>query len=153
MIEEEATIIDHNKEFLWVEAQRKSGCNHCNSTSSCTTSVLAKIFPEKTSVFRLKNQLQLKTGDQVIIGIPDEVLLKSAIWIYLLPLIAMIAGALISNGINFSDFGQFISAITAMTLSFYFIRYYFSNKEKTHDLTPVLLKKIPQTVQPVKFIN
>ena len=90
MIEEQATVVGCEGEYVWVQSQRKSSCASCSVKGGCGTRVLAKVLGTKVSQIKCLNSKQLRIGDQVIIGIDENALLSGSFLVYLLPLLLML---------------------------------------------------------------
>ncbi|WP_070970382.1 SoxR reducing system RseC family protein [Vibrio sonorensis] len=98
-----ATVVSVHKEKLGfnveLSCQQQTSCSSCSSQQSCGTGVVSKVLGNKTLRWTLKTKEKMNPGQVVEIGLPESSLLKSASIVYLVPLFAMIAGAL---------FGQWI---------------------------------------------
>lgn len=93
MLEEKGVVVETNDEFAWVETQRQQACGHCASKSSCGTASLASVLGQKTTVVKAVNSIHANIGDNVIVAIGEQVLLRSALLMYLVPLLLMFAFA------------------------------------------------------------
>lgn len=89
MIEESAIVVKTDAEYAWVQTQRKSACGQCSVNKGCGTSVFAKVLGQRFSNLRVINRINASQGDQVIIGVPESVLVKSAFMTYIQPLLLM----------------------------------------------------------------
>lgn len=110
----EIIAIDGNQ--LMVRTQLKHGCSGCSQRSTCGAGLLSKAFPQRRGEFRVAAEGHFDVGDQVEIHLPDNALSGLALAMYLLPLIALITGALLGGwlfpahelgaiGLGFSAFG------------------------------------------------
>lgn len=93
MIETPATVVDLGPGVAWVETVRQSACGKCGSAASCGTSVVSKLFGASRSRLRIEDAQGLRLGEQVVIGIPDGILVRASFVAYLLPLLFLIAAA------------------------------------------------------------
>ncbi|EGV16057.1 SoxR reducing system RseC family protein [Thiocapsa marina] len=93
MIETSATVVEVKPGLAWVETVRQNACGHCESAGSCGTSVLAKLFGASRSRLRIEDASGLRVGEQVVIGIPDGILVRASFVAYLIPLVFLIAAA------------------------------------------------------------
>ncbi|WP_260294442.1 SoxR reducing system RseC family protein [Sedimenticola hydrogenitrophicus] len=93
MIEQTGIVVATTDTTLWVETRQVSGCSACAS-GSCSSAVVSKLFGERRQRIQLPNTLAASTGDTVVIGIPEAVLVSASLWAYLLPLLVMIGAAL-----------------------------------------------------------
>ncbi len=149
MVEEQATVVDCEGEFAWVETQRQSSCGHCSVKNGCGTQVLSKIFGNKTAYVRCINSCHVKIGDRVIIGINESALLSGSFLLYLLPLLSMIiasgAGVAMARQWwpHYLDLSSIIMAVAGLLAGLKYSRYKssFNNaNQKTYE--PVILKKV-----------
>jgi sigma-E factor negative regulatory protein RseC len=113
MLEQDATVIESRDGLVWVEAVARSSCSQC-STSSCSTSVISKLFGVKRNLLQMENTLHAKAGDQVVIGIPDSVLVKASLWAYMAPLFGMVMAALMAQSQGLSDGEQGVVAVIGL---------------------------------------
>lgn len=118
MLEQTATVVDVDEQTIWVRAQRQQGgCNSCSSSSTCGVSVVAQLFPGKDPVplglplEKLPDKPH--AGDTVIIGIDEIYLQRSSLWLYAMPLLGLIFGAAIGQGLG----SRYFSADQAEPLS------------------------------------
>jgi sigma-E factor negative regulatory protein RseC len=94
VIEESATVVGLEADFALVETQAKAACGSCESQSSCGTSVLSGLFKRRHNLLRVRNSLQLKPGDRVVIGMREGALVNVSFVAYLLPLVCLILAAI-----------------------------------------------------------
>jgi len=94
MIESVATVVAVGDNWVQVECRRKSACGHCHQQESCGVGSLAKSMPGRPQLRELARVAEVRVGQQVRIGIPEKSLLKSALLVYMLPLLCLLLGAL-----------------------------------------------------------
>ena len=97
MIEERAVVAEAGIGYAWVEIQRQSACGTCQASSGCGSAALAKVWGVRSVRTRVRSAGSLRPGDEVIIGLTDGVLLRGALLVYLLPLMLLLAGALLGE--------------------------------------------------------
>ncbi|MBT9613232.1 MAG: SoxR reducing system RseC family protein [Burkholderiales bacterium] len=96
MLESQALVVKIEHGATYVEAQAGGSCGSGNcSTSACSTAVLTRIFSQQPKALRVNNPIEAKVGEQVMLGLEEGAFLKSAFLAYLLPLVALIMGAMI----------------------------------------------------------
>ena len=95
MIEELAVVVKIENHQVWVESGQNSACGGCQQKASCTTNVLGSVLKKKS--VPVDSDIQLKTGDQVMVAIDESLLLRASLLLYLLPLIALFTGAGIAD--------------------------------------------------------
>jgi sigma-E factor negative regulatory protein RseC len=94
MIEETAMVMRVEGEYAFVETQKRAACGSCQSQGSCSTTVLAGLFKRHYNHLKVENTVLAKPGEQVVIGLQEQALIKLSILAYLLPLLSMILAAI-----------------------------------------------------------
>lgn len=94
MIEETGVVIAARGELAEVECRRQSACGGCAAHGACGTSLLDRYLGRRQLLLTVHNPVGAGPGDQVVVGVPEEALLTASFAAYLVPLLAMIGGAL-----------------------------------------------------------
>lgn len=128
-----------------LEIMRHTPCGICGQTRGCGNAIWGKIFTHKSSSFKVNNTINAKVGDGVIVGIDEQVVLKSALLLYALPLATMMLGALLStiivtNSPNQADLYAVIGAITGLTFGFIWLKGHTVSKSYHTKNQAVLLR-------------
>lgn len=111
MIEEVATVVALSEEGVEVVCFSKSACGQCRQKSHCGTGLVAGALPERNHRFVISTPLTLRVGEQVRIGIPEQSLIRSAMLIYLLPLLCILTASLLASVLfKLGDGGTIASA-------------------------------------------
>ena len=97
MIEEQGRVVAVEEGFAWVETQRKSACGSCSVSSGCGTGVVSKVVGQRATRVRAINEINAKVGDEIIIGLHDQALVRGSLAVYAAPLIAMLLMALLGD--------------------------------------------------------
>jgi len=97
MIEEQTEVIEVIGDQLVLQAETKSACGSCAVNKGCGTSLLAKVVGKKFTRFQVENKVSAVAGDTVVVGIPEDALLKGSLVMYVLPIFFMLFGALICD--------------------------------------------------------
>jgi sigma-E factor negative regulatory protein RseC len=100
MIEEQGKVVAVKDDWVWVQTERKTVCGQCSANKGCGTSVLAKVFGNKTSSIAVIKSLPVQVGDEVVIGIEENSLVKGSLLIYAMPLILLIAFGLLGEVVS-----------------------------------------------------
>ena len=95
MIEELAVVVKIENHQVWVEAGQNSACCGCQQKASCTSNALGSVLKKKS--VPVDSGIQLKTGDEVMVAIDENLLLRASLLLYLLPLVALFTGAGIAD--------------------------------------------------------
>lgn len=149
MIEQTGTVIDTDATSLWVEPRAVSGCSSCGSAAgSCSTAVVSKLFAERRTRLQLPNSLAARTGDQVVIGIPESLLVRAALWAYLLPLLLMVGAALTVQQLGGTEGMQGLWGVAGLMAGFAGLRFRSRSACGGTSIQPRLLRFADQD-QPV----
>lgn len=148
MVEEHATVIDCEGDYVWVQTHRQSSCGHCSVKNGCGTQILSKVLGNKTNPVRCLNSLAIRTGDRVVIGMEESALLTGSLLVYFLPLVSMIVLAAVSifaSKIGWSEGGD-LTVIIASGLGLYLGMIIANHLTRTvaqkSRYEPVVLKKL-----------
>ena len=94
MLEMRARVIQVHGDDVFVQPLGGGGCGHCSSEGGCGSGRLSKMFcSDKPRSFQVRNEVHAKVGDEVQISLPEGVLLRGAIKMYVLPLILLFGGS------------------------------------------------------------
>lgn len=137
-MEETGTVVAAREDTLWVEIQARSSCSLCSS-SSCTTSLVAQLFNMKRNQVALENTLGATVGEQVVIGIPDELLVRASVLAYLLPLVVMITAALLGGTLGAGDGIQSLLALAGLAIGLFLVHRATQSKALQQRFKPQLL--------------
>ena len=148
MLEDQSTVVGCEGEYVWVQTQRKSSCGNCSVKGGCGTQLLSKVMGNKVSQVKCLNDKQLKTGDQVIIGIDENALLSGSFIVYFLPLLLMLVFGGLALGLAqlfFTDLNDLFAVAGSAAGLIIGLRYadkITSNKKNSSQYQPVVLKKL-----------
>lgn len=145
MIEETAIVARVENHQVWVETNPKHGCGGCLQKSSCSTSVLDKFMKKRAVV--VDSDIELKKGDEVVIGIDEGLLIRASVLLYLVPLCIMVSAAgiaqwLLPESTAHADLIIAISAISGLALSLWLISSLQNSWFFPYFSRPVVVKKI-----------
>jgi len=95
MIETRAIVIRLEGKEAVVESTQGGGCGNCDSENGCGSGKLSQLFCSEPRRFRVRNAGNAQVGTLVQVTLPDGVLLRSALVVYMLPLALLLGGAII----------------------------------------------------------
>jgi len=94
MLESEAIVVNILNGATFVQAQVAAGCGgESCATQGCNTAILTQLFSQKPKTTQVINPISAQVGERVMVGLAEEVFLKTALLVYLLPLSGLFAGA------------------------------------------------------------
>ncbi|MCL4316462.1 MAG: SoxR reducing system RseC family protein [Gammaproteobacteria bacterium] len=94
MIEQAARVVEVEQGYAWVETERKTGCGACAQQKGCSASLFDKLLAVRRARVRALNILSAGVGDDVVIGVAEQAVLRGSFAVYAVPLLAMLVFAL-----------------------------------------------------------
>ncbi len=158
MIKEQGLVVELNGSMAMVQTVSKASCNSCKVNSSCGTGIISKAFGERSFITPMTNNIKAEIGDQVEVGIPEDLIVKTSLLVYLFPIIFMLV-MLFSLKFTSANLGYLLSepflilaAIISLALGFYLVRRLGEKMNKNKPLEPVLLRTVKRVID-VKQID
>jgi sigma-E factor negative regulatory protein RseC len=119
MITETGRIIAIEAQGVWVETIQRSACDSCRAQKGCGQRALAKMGARASEIWVLldgRDSAQYHVGDEIRIGIQEDVIAKGALFIYIVPLLLMIGATFIAHKQQMGDGASAIMAFTGLLL-------------------------------------
>lgn len=150
MIEEHAQVVAINADGIWVETQRRSACGQCAVNKGCGTATLAKVLGNKRSRVRALNPhaTAVAVGDEVVIGIDEQALIKGSLAVYTLPLLTMFLFALLGDVLGTqlllesSELVAIGLGIFGLLLGYAWVRRFTDRIASDERYQPILLRQV-----------
>lgn len=148
MLEENAQVVATDGGEVWVETQRRSSCASCSAQSACGTSVLSKVMGQRRSRMRVLSDRPLRVGDQVVIGIREQALIRGSLAVYAVPIVLLLLGALTGRlGAerllwNSSEAASVILGVAGFAAGFLWVRRFTGRIRNDGRFQPVVLRRI-----------
>lgn len=96
MITETGRVVAVEADSLWVETIQRSTCNSCAAEKGCGQGMIAK-WGGHTTYLRVllagRDPANFQIHDQVSVGVPEAVVVRGSLFVYLLPLLCLVLGA------------------------------------------------------------
>ncbi len=121
MISQKATVVAIENDRIWVEAERQSTCGGCQIRQGCGTGLLAKHVGKRFNRIAVPNNKSVQIGQQVTVAIPEDALLQGAFMMYLVPLLAMFAGAGLARWFTWPEPLQIAAGLAALLGGFLWV--------------------------------
>jgi len=148
MIEHNATVIRVADSYAWLQAdQGGGGCSSCEQGAGCGFGRLWSYFSKRSPLIQIETEINLKEGDQVIVGISEGAFIFSSFLIYFLPLLLIIFFAIMGKllnpmfGLN-SEILQIGGAIIGLIVSIFLIRRYGQKAKIIQRSHPIIIKRL-----------
>lgn len=139
MIEEMGLVKKVEGNEVWIETQIKTTCGSCQAKSNCGTSVIAKVFNPKAELLRLKSPIELRVGQQVKLGIPEETLVSASALVYLLPLCIFMLSIIVTQALfSIHELISLGIGVLFALCAFWWVSF-FSKTQKTSSFSPIIM--------------
>ncbi|MGL9773334.1 MAG: SoxR-reducing system protein RseC [Sodalis sp. (in: enterobacteria)] len=140
MIKEWATVVTWQQGIAQVHYEAREGCGSCHTRQSCGTRLLDKMAPGTQHHLEVASPLPLVPGQRVEVGINEGSLLRSAFLVYMLPLLGLIGGAAIFQGMLGTDPAAACGGVAGGLAGFLCARYLAHRTSETCANQPVILQ-------------
>lgn len=97
MIEETGKVLSVEAGFAEVETIRTSTCTSCRARHGCGHHAIAQVSAANRMRMRAIDPLTVEVGQSVVVGIPEDTLLQASVWMYLIPLLGLVGGAVLPS--------------------------------------------------------
>ena len=120
MLLETAHVVAVEADSVWVETISRSTCGSCAAQSGCGHSLLNRIAAGRRNYIRAFSgplaATDCSVDDHVRISIPEQVIIRGSLLVYMVPLILMLTGAALASSLTGS--GADILALAGAVLGF-----------------------------------
>lgn len=157
MLIETGRVVAVEADALWVETIRQSTCGTCVAQKGCGHGVLNRIADGRSAYVRVLSGAQDTAGclvdDQVRITIPEEVILRGSLVVYILPLACMLGGAALGAGfwVEWPDPAAAVGAVLGLLSGFALVRWHAWRHRHDRAFQPGLLEILPRAAEPVQL--
>ncbi|MCB1829344.1 MAG: SoxR reducing system RseC family protein [Gammaproteobacteria bacterium] len=139
MLETSARVIETEDGRRWLETRPRSACAGCRS-DGCSAALLAEFFSTGRNRFPLEAGCDLQAGEEVVIGISDELLLRASVWAYLVPLAVMIPAVAAAARLGAGEGWQCLCAVGGLAVGLLLVRGIVGRRLPQQRLKPRLLR-------------
>ena len=157
MIEETVQLASiESDSAVWVRTQRQSSCGQCAMKTGCGTKVLSDYIGEKLLDVRalLGPQVDasnLKVGDALIVGLPEQQMLKGSVVSYGWPIAGLFAGAIPASALGFADLSVALFGLAGLVTGLLAVKKFSQKIQNLSDWQPVVLRKA-DLAKPMTFV-
>lgn len=155
MLLETGRVVAVETDGVWVETIRKTTCGSCSAQKGCGHGMMNRISEGRLSLIRvLPGKVQPEecaVDDEVSISIPEEVILRGSLVVYILPLLSMLLGAWVgASAIPLSeDAAGGLGAVLGFALGFALVRWHALRHRDDISLQPVLMEIVRRNTDPL----
>jgi len=138
LAEEPATVSFVKGGYAYLKTENASACSSCSAKSSCGSKTLSLSDAEYT--LRVKNTLNLKKGDSVVLALESNTLLFGTIIIYILPLLMLFISAFIAK-VLVGEIASIFGGVLGLLGGLIFIRKFIFNSKIAKQFKPTIIYK------------
>lgn len=147
MIEERGRVLSIEEGAVWVETVRRSACDSCQARNGCGQSVLQRLgLGARSGFIRVLDEQaenRRRVGEDVIIGIPESAVLHGSVVVYLIPLLALFAGALLAQAAGAAEPLIILTGFLGMGVGFAAVRWHGRRTRNSSAFVPHVLGRAP----------
>lgn len=123
MITESGKVVAVDGDRVWVQTIRNSACQSCSARHGCGQRALASATGGRANQIRVSNRLDARVGDDVMLAIDEAALLRASLLVYALPLLLMVAGAVIGHQLSQGgDLAAMAGSVAGLGAGFFIAR-------------------------------
>lgn len=123
MIEENAIVIEQLGQQVRLEIIRRTACGICGQTRGCGNATWGKMLGHAETTLKVDNPIDAKVGERVVVGIEEKVFLNATFLLYVVPLLALFAGAGLAQYFLHHDLYVIGGSIFGLVLGFYVVKF------------------------------
>jgi len=148
MLEETAQVVRIDGDEVWVETQRRSTCESCSAEKGCGTATLAKVLGKRRSLVRVLSDQPLRVGDQVVIGIREQALVRGSLAVYAVPVLLLLLGGFVGElgAQHFlwdnAELASVVLGVSGLTAGLFWLRRFTRRIEYDDNYQPLVLRKL-----------
>lgn len=148
MLKEQGLVVAIEDDTAMVQTVSKTSCNSCQVNSTCGTGIISKAFGERSFITPMQNRINAQEGDQVEVGIPEDLVIKASFLVYLLPLALMFVSVLVASYwlTDLAEPWLILLAFVTLVLGFKLVKLFEQKASKNKQLEPVLLRIVSRPI-------
>ena len=143
MIEEQGRVVAVEPGAVWVETLRKSTCSGGSANAACGHGPMERLgVGRHRGYLRALSQLQRSVGDSVVIGVREDLLVRSSLLVYLFPLLGLLAAALVAESLGLTEPLIILAGLAGLFGTWLLVRWRASRYADDPELQPVVLRAL-----------
>jgi sigma-E factor negative regulatory protein RseC len=143
LITETGRVLEVEGAWAWVACRRQAECARCAEGRGCGGGILGRMLGDRLHKVRASTgAVAVAPGDQVLIGLGEEVVLRAAAAVYLVPLLLALGGAVAAAALTGAgDLAAVPGAAAGLVLGLAWARGYSRRHGADASLQPVILRR------------
>lgn len=149
MLEEKAQVVRVDGGEVWVETRRSSSCGSCSAQKGCGTATLSKVLGARRNIVRVLSDIPLVVGDQVVIGIREQALVRGSLAVYAVPILLLLLGGLMGElgARQFlwdnAELASMVLGISGLAAGLLWLRAFTRRIRNDQAYQPVVMRRLP----------
>jgi sigma-E factor negative regulatory protein RseC len=147
LITETGRVVEVDGGWAWVACRRQVECARCAEGRGCGGGVLGRLLGDRLHKVRAATgSVEVRPGDQVLIGLAEDAVLRAAAAVYLVPLLLALAfGAMAASLIGGGELVVIVAAVVGFLLGLRWARGYGRRRSAETAWQPVILRRTDGT--------
>lgn len=130
MIREIGTVTAVADNWVTVTTQLQQGCGSCQQQNHCGAGILSKALPNRRGTLEVYMANPPLVGSNVEVLMPEQAMLKFSLLLYLLPILALFAGAMLGQMWQPAQEGvAILLAVSAFACSFWGLKRWLQRRD------------------------
>lgn len=122
MIEEFAVVTKRFDDHVMLEIERRTACGLCGQKRGCGNATWGRLLGHDSHEFAAENAIDANVGDSVVVGIDERVVLSSAFYLYVVPLLSMLVGAVLADVLADNQFYVILASAMGLLVGFVWVK-------------------------------
>jgi sigma-E factor negative regulatory protein RseC len=122
MIEEYAIVTGRVGDEATLEIERRTACGLCGKKRGCGNATWGKLLGHKSHAFTAENMINANVGEYVVVGIEERAVLNSVFFLYVVPLLGLLIGAVMVDAFFDNEFYVILGAVSGLVLGFFWVK-------------------------------
>lgn len=128
---------------VWVETIRRSACSSCQARAGCGQSLLQRLGGGARQGFiRALDDRACRVGDEVVIGIPENAVLRGSSLVYMVPLLSLFGFALLARAFGAGEPLIILAGFSGLGLGFVAMRWHTGRLGVDPDFMPQVVGRV-----------
>jgi sigma-E factor negative regulatory protein RseC len=148
-------VVAVEDDSVWVETISRSSCGSCAAQSGCGHSLLNRIAAGRRNYIRVFSgslaAIDCSVDDHVRISIPEQVIVRGSLLVYMVPLILMLVGASLGSTLvaPTADIFALTGAVLGFSVGVALVRLHAWYHRSDKSLHPTLMEFVNSSLEVV----
>jgi len=137
-----AHVVSVDGNVVWLEPEQTGSCGGCAASGSCGAKGIGTMASRlEYRRFKIDNEANLFVGERVVIGIPDNALIKASITAYAIPLATLLLAGALAQWRFGNDIATMAAMVAGLLIGLGFSRVGAGRLLMQGDLAPRFLRR------------